>query len=177
MKIKLMSLLFTSLTTLCLGAAFEGPVMLTSAGQSADVQMAKALMKKANIQFENNNVIQAEDLGATKTLIVTVGGSSKGLGAAGIKVEDEIERVESLLKTAKEKGIKIIGLHIGGAARRGGMSDKFLDATIPNVDKIIVVEDGNKDEIFTEIAKNKNIEIEIVPKITNVVEPLKKSFN
>ena len=60
----------------------EGPVILTSVGQSADVDIVNTLCTKAGIDLEKNNGITADDLPADcKTLILAVGGSSKGLGA------------------------------------------------------------------------------------------------
>lgn len=159
-----------------MAADFEKPITLTSIGQSADVQMVKALLKKAKIDANFDKSVTKEGLKDEKTLILAIGGSSKGLGAAGIKVEDELERTEALIKGAKEKGIKIIGMHIGGAARRGELSDKFVNAAAPYADYLIVVEEGNKDGVFTKIAEEKNIPMDTIPKITNAVEPLTKAF-
>lgn len=158
------------------GATFEKPILLTSAGQSADVQMVQALLKKAELEAVFEKSLTADVIKDEKTLILAIGGSSKGLGAAGIKAEDELERVSNLIKKAKEKNIKIIGIHVGGSARRGELSDKFITSTIGEVDYLIVVEDGNKDGLFTNVSKEKNIPLEIVPKITSAVDPLKKAF-
>lgn len=159
-----------------LAADFEKPIVLTSVGQSADVQMVKALLKKADLEGKTETTILAEGLGDEKTLILAIGGSSKGLGAAGIKAEDELARTEKLIKGARDKNMKIIGMHIGGAARRGELSDKFVNAAAPYVDYLIVVEEGNKDGLFTKISEDKKIPMVTVPKITNAVEPLKKAF-
>lgn len=67
-------------------------------------------------------------------------------------------------------------MHIGGAARRGELSDKFVNAAAPYADYLIVVEEGNKDGAFTKIAEEKNIPMDTIPKITNAVEPLTKAF-
>ena len=67
-------------------------------------------------------------------------------------------------------------MHIGGAARRRELSDKFVNAAAPNVDYLIIVEEGNKDGLFTKMSTEKNIPMDTVPKITNAVDPLKKAF-
>ena len=175
MKKKLI-LLFLFVSTLLIGANFEKPILLTSAGQSADVQMVQALLKKAELEAVFDKALTADTIKDEKTLILAIGGSSKGLGAAGIKAEDELARVDNLIKKAKEKNMKIIGIHVGGSARRGELSDKFITSTIDKVDYLIVVEDGNKDGLFTNVSKEKNIPLDIVPKITSAVDPLKKAF-
>ena len=55
-----------------------------------------------------------------KTLIIIIGVSGKGLGEAGVKIEKEVERAKALIAACKEKGIKIIGMHLGGVERRVG---------------------------------------------------------
>lgn len=168
--------IFLTLSAGAFAAQFEKPAILTSVGQSADVQMVKSLLKKSGIESGFNQNLAGEDLKDEKTLILAIGGSSKGLGAAGIKVEDEIARTEKLIKAAKDKNMKIIGMHIGGEARRGELSDKFNLAAAPSADLLIVVADGNKDGAFSKIAQEKNIQLDLVPKITGAVEPLKKAF-
>ncbi|MCI5725173.1 MULTISPECIES: DUF6305 family protein [Fusobacterium] len=170
------SVLFIILSIGVFAAKFEKPILLTSVGQSADVQMVKALLKKGNIEAEFDKSVKAEDLKGQKTVILAIGGSSKGLGAAGIKAEDEIARVEKLIKAAKSKGMKLIGMHIGGAARRGELSDKFVYVAAPYVDYLIVVSEGNKDGVFTKISADKKIQMDEVDKVAGALDPLKKAF-
>ncbi|MGL5054095.1 MAG: DUF6305 family protein [Fusobacteriaceae bacterium] len=176
-----MKKLLVLILTLVLGVVafaekFEKPILLTSIGQSADLQMANVLMKKAGVENTLNKLITDKELTDQKTLVLVIGGSSKGLGAAGIKVEDELERTEKLIKAAKDKGMKLVGLHIGGQPRRGDLSDKFVYAAAPKCDYLIVVEDGNKDGAFTKMSTEKNIKLVLVPKISEAVNPLKEIF-
>ena len=163
MKKIFIGLLFLLSTVSVFAAKFEKPVILTSVGQSADVQMVKALLKKAGIEAKFDKSLTAEGIKDEKTIILAIGGSSKGLGAAGIKA-------------AKAKKLKIIGMHIGGEARRGELSDKFVKVAAPYCDYLIVVDEGNKDGIFTKMSSEKKIPIDTIPKITNAVDPLKKAF-
>jgi len=104
-----------------------------------------------------------------------VGGSSKGLGAAGIDQKDEIARTKELVQEIKEQGVVLLVMHTGGETRRGALSDAFLDEIVPYADHLIVVETGNMDGYFTEISKDKDIPMEIVAKIVDTGE-LVKSF-
>ena len=176
MKKIFIALLFLLPAVSVFAAKFEKPVTLTSVGQSADVQMVKALLKKAGIDAKFDKSLTAEGIKDEKTIILAIGGSSKGLGAAGIKAEDELARAEKLIKAAKAKKIKIIGMHIGGEARRGELSDKFVKVAAPYCDYLIIVDEGNKDGIFTKMSSEKKIPMDTIPKITNAVDPLKKAF-
>jgi len=153
------------------------PALLTSIGQSADVEMAKTIMARAKLNFTMDPTIKAQALASTnaKTLVIVIGGSSKGLGAAGISAEAELERTKALLAEAKKRGMKIIGLHIGGEARRGELSDRFINEAVPSCDYFIVVEEGNKDGLFTKLCGNK-IPLDIVQKISQIGEPLAAAF-
>ena len=132
----------------------ERPAVLTTSGQSADIEMVKVLLDRAKLPYKLDAKIAAPALAATggKSLILVLGGSSKGLGAAGISAQAEIDRTKALMAEAKKQGMKIIGLHIGGEGRRGELSDKFLVDTVPACDYVIVVADGNKDNFMTNAA-------------------------
>ena len=116
----------TELTEISAGMC-STPAILTSIGQSADVDIANTLCTKAGIEVTMNKNITGADLpDDCKTLILAVGGSSKGLGAAGIDADQELARTDALISSAKEKGIIVLALHTGGSARRGTLSDSFI---------------------------------------------------
>jgi hypothetical protein len=160
------------------GIAFaEKPAVLTSIGQSADLEMIKVLLTRAGIPFKADALIQANGLGsADKTLILVVGGSSKGLGAAGISAEDELKRSQSLVQRARNLGMKIIALHIGGDARRGTLSDEFIKFAVPLSDYVIVVSEGDKDGLFTSLTNQSRIPFNKVDRISAVGAPLAAAF-
>lgn len=82
----------------------EKPILMTSAGQSADVQMLYAVAQKSGLEAEVRAVAEADQLDADayKTLIIAVGGSSKGLGAAGIDADEEKVRVQKIIDKFKD---------------------------------------------------------------------------
>ena len=158
------------------GPIAESPILLTSVGQSADVEMVKVMMDKGGLSPETNSLATEADLGDSKTLVLAIGGSSKGLGAAGIDANQELERVNMLIAAADEKGMTIIALHIGGEARRGDLSDKFVAPSFEKADYAIVVADGNKDGLMSDLASKAGIPMDEVTTMADVVEPLKAAF-
>lgn len=152
------------------------PAFLTSVGQSADVEMVKVLMDRSAIPYKADLKVKAADLMASgaKTLVLAIGGSSKGLGAAGVSAEAELERSKAVIAMAKKHGMKIIGLHVGGEGRRGELSDKFIVAAVPQCDYVIVVAGGNKDNLFNKLCGK--APLDTVDKITKAGEPLAKAF-
>jgi len=160
------------------GVAFaDKPAVLTSVGQSADMEMIRVLLTRSGITFKANALIQANDLATgDKTLILVVGGSSKGLGAAGISAEDELKRAQALVQKAKSLGMKIIALHIGGDARRGSLSDEFIKFAVPVADYVIVVSEGDKDGLFANLTNQSKIPYTKVERISAVQAPLAAAF-
>jgi hypothetical protein len=156
----------------------DKPAFLTSAGQSADVEMVKLLLDRAKITYKFDAQAAAGSLSAAKakTLVIAIGGSSKGLGAAGISSDAEIARVKALVAEARKLGMKIIGLHVGGEARRGELSDAFIIDFVPLCDYVIVVAEGNKDGLLTKLCAQAKIPLDSVDKISKVVDPLGKAF-
>ena len=153
------------------------PVFLTSVGQSADTEMVKVLMDRAKLPFKADGKVKPADLAASgaKTLVLAIGGSSKGLGAAGISADAELERAKAVIAVARKQGMKIIGLHVGGDGRRGELSDKFIVAAVPQCDYVVVVASGNKDSLFNKLLAAKAT-LDTVDKITKAGEPLAKAF-
>ena len=154
------------------GPVGSEPLMVTSVGQSADVQMVKALLDRTDLTYEFDPLVEAGGLERTSTLVLVIGGSSKGLGAAGIRAEDELDRAEALIANAKELNIPIIAMHVGGEARRGDLSDSFIRAGIPAADLMIIVAGGDSDGLFTELAQTHQIPLQMVDSISQAGEPL-----
>lgn len=157
-------------------AIAEEPVLLTSAGQSADYEMVKTMLDKNDIKCEKNSLATSADLDGVKTLMLAVGGSSKGLGAAGIDANGELERVTELVDGAKEKGIIVIAVHVGGEARRGELSDKFIAPSLEKADYAIVVADGDKDGLMKGLAAKAGIPFDEVSSMADVVPKLGAAF-
>ncbi len=79
------------------GQGFEGPMLITSAGQSPDAQLAAVLARRAGVEHTLSPVAAPAELAGFKALGVVVGASLKGLGAAGIDTNKEKERVAGLV--------------------------------------------------------------------------------
>lgn len=168
-------LLLSLLVMATAGAALAADVAITSVGQSPDGMMVKVLMKRLKVEPDYDALMKPEALSNQKVLIAVVGGSSKGLGAAGIDKDEENARALSLIDAAKQKGMKIIIMHVGGDGRRGDLSDMFITAVTKTGDRVIVVKSGNADGIF---AKNKadGAALVEVDNIQATVEPLGEAF-
>ena len=155
---------------------FMPPVLITSAGQSADVTLAGSICKKAKVDARIVPSATATDLKGVKTLIIVPGFSSKGLGAAGTSREQELDRVKSLLKAAVEAKIPVLMMHIGGKARRGVQSDDFNKLAAEAARHMIVVKQGEEDGFFAAIAAQKKVPLEVVDRIAHLVGPLGVAF-
>lgn len=154
----------------------ESPILVTSGGQSADYQMIATVMGKVGMDFTTNNLATSADLGDAKTLIVVVGGSSKGLGAAGIDADGELARLTELLDAADAAGLNIITMHTGGTARRGDLSDKFITPVFGYADYAIVVAAGDEDGLMQGICAEKSIPMDVIGSISEVATVLPAAF-
>lgn len=157
-------------------AIAEGPIMLTSVGQSADVNVVQTLLKKSEIECDLNATVTADDLANYKTLVLAIGGSSKGLGAAGVDENQELDRVKSVIAKAEEQGMTIISLHIGGSARRGTLSDKFIPDALAAADAAIIVSEGDSDGLMKGIVVENSVPTAFIDNQVGAVEPLKTLF-
>ena len=67
----------------------------------------------------------------------------------------------------------VIAVHVGGESRRGGASDRLIEAVIDQADYVIVTEAGNRDGLFTRAAKGKTVPLVIVDEPADVGRELK----
>jgi len=168
----------------------QPPVLLTSCGQSPGPAMIKVFLQKLNIEFELNPLATAANLQQKKaagqpygSVIIVMGASLKGMGAAGISIDDEIKRITQLIEEAKKEGITVIGAHIEGMKRRsqgasaGDTTDEqSIDAVAPNCHLLLINKDGNSDGRFTAIAKAKNIPMIEIEKNVDLMTELARIY-
>jgi hypothetical protein len=181
---------------LCAGqeqpAKAETPILLTSCGQSMGaIQIKVLLQQKLKLPYDIDPLATPATLQAKaqagspyKSLIIVMGASLKGMGAAGISIDDELARAAALIAEARKEGIKIIGAHVGGMKNRaqgaaaGDTTDEqSIDAVAPNANILLVCKEGNADGRFTTISKGKNIPLIEVDKLLDLVPALEKLFN
>lgn len=152
------------------------PALLTTAGQSADLNMAKVILDRCKVSLKLAPLAGPGDLTGAGSLVIVIGGSTKGLGAAGINADKEMARVEQLIAGAAAQKIPIIGMHIGGKARRGELSDKFVELVTPKSTFLMVVKEGDSDGYFSKIMADKKISGRIVDKLGDLQEPIKTIY-
>ncbi len=153
------------------------PILVTSAGQSPDDLIVKVMIDKLLAEpVERNALAGPEDLEGMQTLILAVGVSNKGLGAAGIDLDQEVARITSLLEAAREQECFIILLHIGGQARRGVGSDLVADLVAQFANSMIVVAAGNQDQFFNQLGEKYEASVLEVEARTDAANALAHMF-
>lgn len=141
---------------------YQAPIFVTSFGQSTDAAMLDTVMKRVGIEYKYSTNATADDIEGYKTIIIAVGASTKGLGAAGISEADETARAQKIMRKVKDNGIQVICCHIGGSGRRGNLSDVFADMVMAQCSYIILKEDANFDGKFTDYAKQHDLPISLI---------------
>ncbi len=168
----------------------ELPVLVTSCGQSPGPVRIQFFLKRLQIDHVYNLHVAAGDLSAAKesgapfkSLIIVTGASLKGMGAAGVSIKDELERIGGVIEEAKRQGIKIIGAHIEGMSRRaqgaapGDNSDELsIDAVCPESQLLIILKEGDEDGRFTTISNANSIPMIVFEKNMELGDVLRNIF-
>jgi hypothetical protein len=166
------------------------PTLLTSCGQSPGPVKIKVFLTRLKMDFTYLPQVSAKDLQEKKkagtpykSIVIVTGASLKGMGAAGVSIEEELDRTKALLAEAKKQGMTIIGAHVEGMARRaqgaseGDNSDEMSIDTVCNQASFLLVrKDGNEDSRFTTISKSKNIPLILYEKDMELEGLLKRIF-
>lgn len=161
------------------------PILIASCGQSSAPDTLNAILRKVAVPYDLVAAATPKDLAAKpyKTLIITMGASLKGMGAAGVSIDDELKRTGDLIAAARKAKIKIIGAHIEGMSRRaqgaeaGDTTDEqSIDLVAPSSDILFIRKDGNSDNRFTIIATAKKIPMIEFEKNLQMIPELEKIF-
>ena len=172
--------LFALVCALCLSAAaafaenpdvpnFGSPALITALGQSQDANFVNLLAKrkKLNTVYDLHVFNKDVDWSKYKSLFIVLGGSGKGLGAAGLDMPSELARSNELVEGAKAAGVKVVAFHIGGEDRRGPNSEPFLPyAGMSDFD--VVRTDGNADGYFNKLCTEKNVPLYLIEKTSEL---------
>lgn len=164
------------------GKVYQQPVLITDIGQGNTARLIEVMLRRGGkVNFKAEPLAAAKDLGEAKTLVIGVGGSTKGLGAAGLDANAETERMKALIEAARKAKLAIIGVHMGGMPRRGELSDVFNRYVFEQSDLFILWEGGNEDGFFTRLDKAKKDaaaapQLVIVEKKPDVGQKLEAAF-
>ncbi len=156
---------------------FAKPGLITTIGQSSDIAVVKALLNnRLKLGLDVKPTAQPGDLTGVKTLVIVLGASTKGLGAAGIDLDQEKARAVALMKAAKEQHVQVLGLHVGGETRRGKTTDDLIELTVCDSKQIVVVASGNKDKMFNTLAGKCNVPVTEVANLAAAGDAVKSLF-
>jgi len=167
------------------GPQASPPILVTSCGQSEGPSSLNTILKRVGVVYDIVPLATVNDLTAKsyKSLIITMGASLKGMGAAGISIDDELKRIADLIDAAKKAKITIVGAHIEGMKRRaqgaevGDTTDEqSIDLVAPKSDILFVKKEGNSDNRFTIISQAKKIPLVEFEKNMDMVGALEKMF-
>lgn len=155
-------------------AVSAADILVTSSGQALDAFTVKTLLGRGGLEVDYDPHAGAELAGAAKVVIIAMGASVKGFGAAGITAETELARTREVLEAARAAGAKTVGVHIGGGERRGGLSEQFVELVSNEVDGLVVWKNGNEDGYFDKVAADRDVPIVVIGKLPEATDAIKQ---
>lgn len=182
------------------------PVIHISAGQGNGVLVVNALADRIKLPYDYSDVATAKHLAAGvglptfvegegahreikstaktgtpyKTVILVMGASLKGMGASGLSINSEVNRLKELISYCKTNKILVVGMHVEGVAMRGKAgsdNEAIIDAVAPLCDYLVVTQKGYEyDDKFANISKSKGIPISVAANNTELQNIMKTMF-
>lgn len=150
--------------------------LVTPVGQGQESLIVAEICDILNVSNDFMFWAEPSDLDGFNSLIVVLGFSKQGLFSMHRDAGEEILRIKQLTEEAKNKGLPIVLIHLGGIDRRGGQNDKAAKEIAENLDYIIVTESGERDGFFTGLVEKNQIPITIVPDVTSIKVPLNSVY-
>lgn len=159
------------------------PLLITNAGQGPGAKMARLLVQRSGAvtDFDYNAEPREADLQKRpyKTLMVVLGSTAKGLGASGITIDQEIERLNGMMAAARRLKLQVVAVLLEGKARRGkpgGADERCIDAIAPFAQYLVVKKDGNEDGRFDAIARKTGAPLTIIDDAMDLGDVVKRMY-
>jgi hypothetical protein len=159
------------------------PLLITNAGQGPGAKMSRLLLQRTGVvtDFEYVAEPKVADLQkkSYKTMFVVLGSTAKGLGASGVTIDQEIDRLNAVIAEARKQKIQVVAILLEGKARRGkpgGADERCIDAIAPFAQYLVVKKDGNEDGRFDAIAKKTGAPLTLIDDAMDFSEVVKSMY-
>jgi hypothetical protein len=159
------------------------PLLITNAGQGPGAKMSRLLVQRAGVVTDFDYIAEPKvaDLQKKpyKTMFVVLGSTAKGLGASGVTIDQEIERLTAMIVEAKKQKIHVVAILLEGKARRGkpgGADERCIDAIAPFAQYLVVKKDGNEDGRFDAIAKKTGASLTLIDDAMDLGDVVKQMY-
>ena len=188
-----MASLFCAVSTTAFAASsgdairqYELPMLITNAGQGPGGKMARLLVSQTKtIILDKDFWYKSEPVEADlkerpyKALMVIIGSSDKGLGASGITIDDELARLQKMVKAAKDGKLPIIAVLLEKDKRSTvatNPNERCIDTICPAAEWMIVVKAGNSDGRFDKIKAKYGIPLTLIDNAIDFTTMCKQIF-
>ncbi len=153
-------------------------IVITSVGQNLDALIIKTIFDGMGVDADFLPVAPANVLAGYGQVIISPGISYKGIAAAGITVQDEINRGLAIVEAASEHSSQVILMYLGGFLQGDTKSQELIEILAPHADVIIVYKDcGGPIEYFGRLGQEKGIPILIIQSLGSLAEELSCIFS
>jgi hypothetical protein len=162
------------------------PMLITNAGQGPGGKMARLLVSQtktvtldADFFYESEPVESDLAERPYKVLMVIIGSSDKGLGASGITIDQEISRLQKMVKWAKDHKLPIIAVLLEKDKRSNvatNPNERCIDIICAAAEWMIVTKGGNTDNRFDKLKAKYNIPLTLIDNAIDFTELCKKVF-
>ena len=113
-------------------------------------------------------------------IVIVIGSTDKGLGATGITIDEEIDRVNRVMAAAKEAEIPVVAVLLEKDKRSDiptNANERCIDAVCPGSAMMIVIKDGNQDGRFDKLKEEYDIPLVLIDSAMDFGELSKTMFN
>jgi hypothetical protein len=156
----------------------EEPVLITPLGQNPDGLMVRVVLSKIGIENDYLELASDADLNHRyHSVVMAVGVSYKGMGAAGLNYNDEINRTRKLVCEAVKKDCPIILAYFGENPGREKRTHQLIKLVAPRSDYIIAKRNESNDKYFTEITRDNKITLISVDNLAQLENIFKNIYN
>lgn len=164
----------------------KGPIMITNAGQGPGGKMGRLLVSRTGTLVEDEDfyyvdVPYAADVDARDyaAIMIVIGSTDKGLGATGITIDQELDRVNEVMARANEVGVPVIAVMLEKDKRSDistNANERCIDAVCPGASWMVVIKDVNLDGRYDAFKAANGTPLTLLDNSMDFIELAKQAF-
>lgn len=151
-------------------------VLVTSSGQAVEGAIVNSIAENLNLEVDYRPRALASDLYEYNSVIVVVGYSKTGLSHTLRNFKEEMNRSKQLVKEAESGSLPVILVDLSGVLRDDARTFHLIKGILPYTTYYIGVTPTKQIKVIKQVAKENNIYITLVDRMSEIEIPLNSAF-
>ncbi|SHI57266.1 peptide/nickel transport system substrate-binding protein [Dethiosulfatibacter aminovorans DSM 17477] len=154
----------------------EEMLLITSAGQNTDSYIIKDMADKQRIHHYFMPQVEEIKMDNVSSVAVVVGYSTIGMDLKDSSMEEELDRMDNLVKYIEQKDLTLISIVVNEQTLSNEETERLFSKVLPQSDYVIIMGSRGKSEEYIRMAQEHGIPVTLVEDVRGLNEAFVSAF-